>query len=107
MTRILTVMVATAGLVVFGAQNWENVPVHLIFGPPTRIRVIFLILISAGVGYVVALLRRMRHEVKLRAEIRTLRKQLKALDEAQRAASVVELEDGSIEETPRLRAEGA
>jgi len=107
MTRILTVMVATAGLVVFGAQNWDNVPVHLIFGPPTRVRLVFLILISAGIGYVTALLRRMRHEVKMRAEIRQLRKKLKEIDEAQRAATAVELEDGSFEDAPRLRAEDA
>ena len=106
MTRILTVMVATAGLVVFGAQNWDNVPVHLIFGPPTHVRLVFLILIATGVGYVGALLRSMRREVRLRGEIRQLRKQLKAVDEAQRAASL-ELEEGTLEEAPRLRAEDA
>jgi uncharacterized integral membrane protein len=105
MTRILTVMVVTAGLVVFGAQNWDNVPVHLIFGPPTHMRLVFLILISAGVGYVAGVVRSIRREVRLRGEVRQLRKQLKTSDEAQRAT--LELEEGSLEEAPRLRAEDA
>ncbi len=106
MTRILTVMVVTAGLVVFGAQNWDNVPVHLIFGPPTHIRLVFLILIAIGVGYVAGVVRSIRREVRLRGEVKQLRKRLKSNDEAQRAANL-ELEEGTLEEAPRLRAEDA
>jgi len=108
MTRILTVVVVTVALVVFGAQNWDNVPVHLIFGPPTRVRLVFLILIAAGIGYVTALLRGFRREARLRGEVRQLRKQLKAFDEAPRA---VALSDGEISNeldgAQRLRAEDA
>ncbi len=106
MPRILTVMVVTAGLVVFGAQNWDNVPVHLIFGPPTHIRLVFLILIAVGVGYVAGVVRSIRREVRLRGEVKQLRKRLKSNDEAQRAANL-ELEEGTLEEAPRLRAEDA
>jgi uncharacterized integral membrane protein len=86
--RILAVMAATAAMVVFGAQNWDNVPVQLIFGPPTRVRLVFLLLIAAGAGYVLAALRSFGRELRLRGELRQLRRQLHAV------ASAREVGDG-------------
>ena len=96
MTRILTVMVVTAALVVFGAQNWDNVPVQLIFGPPTRVRLVFLLLIAVGVGYVTALLRGFGRELRLRNEVRQLRRQLRTVEASREilvAPSAAEGED--------------
>jgi uncharacterized integral membrane protein len=64
-------------LTIFGAQNWDNVPLLLFFGPPTHIRLIFLLTIAAGVGYMTALIKSARHEVKLMRENRQLREQLR------------------------------
>jgi uncharacterized integral membrane protein len=63
-------------LVVLGAlfcvENSEHVPVGLIFGGPTRIRLIFLLLIAAGIGFVLAYLLSLVREIRLRKEIRRL-----------------------------------
>ncbi len=46
MTRILAAICLSAGMVVFGAQNWDHVPISLLFGAPTRIRLVFLLAIG-------------------------------------------------------------
>ncbi len=78
--RILFVMVITAGTVVFGAQNWDNVPVNLIFGAPTHVRLVFLLVIAAAIGYVTAVVRNFGRELRLRAEVRQLRRQVRSLE---------------------------
>ncbi|HEY3358742.1 MAG TPA: LapA family protein [Polyangia bacterium] len=77
LARIFFVMAATAAMVVFGAQNWDNVPIQLIFGPPAKVRLVFLLLMAAGAGYVAALVRGFTRELRLRGEVRQLRRQLR------------------------------
>jgi uncharacterized integral membrane protein len=77
MTRILMAIFFTAGMVVFGAQNWDHVPISLLFGAPTRIRLVFLLAIAVGAGYVTAVLRSAGREVRLRRELRELRRLLR------------------------------
>ena len=61
---------ATIGiLVIFGMQNSDHVPVSLIIGPPIKIRLIFLLLIAASCGFLVAYFTSMVRGMKLKKEI--------------------------------------
>jgi uncharacterized integral membrane protein len=77
MLRLIKALVVAGLLGVFGYQNWDDVTVLFFLGPPTRVRLIFLLAIAAGVGYVVALITNARHEVRLMRENRQLRDQLR------------------------------
>jgi uncharacterized integral membrane protein len=69
------VLIALA-VIVFGAlfviENSEYVPVGLVLGSPTKIRLIFLLLFSALIGFVFAWLLSFVREIKFRKEIRRL-----------------------------------
>lgn len=82
MIRIILSMLSAVVAVVFGMQNWENVPVNLLVGPPTRIRLVFLLLMAGGVGYLWAFVRGVRREVSLRRWNRDLRKRLHIYESA-------------------------
>jgi uncharacterized integral membrane protein len=69
----LKVLFFAAAAAVFGAQNWDDVPIYLFFGPPTHLRLIFVIAIAAGAGYVFATLRTGKHELRLKKENRRLK----------------------------------
>jgi uncharacterized integral membrane protein len=69
----LKVLFFAAAATVFGAQNWDNVPLYLFFGPPTHLRLVFVIAIAAGAGYTFATLRTGKHELRLRQENRKLK----------------------------------
>jgi len=98
MLRILTSMLAAVVAVIFGYQNWENVPVNLIFGPPTRIRLVFLFLIAGGFGYLMAFIRGARRELRVRAQNRSLRRRLRGY-EAASAEMKLAARDGSARGT--------
>ena len=70
--QIIMTMLATAMLVLFGFQNSDHVAVTLLMGPPTQIRLIFLLLITAAAGYLVSYIRAVSREIKLKREIRKL-----------------------------------
>ena len=69
-------MLATAAtigvLVIFGMQNSDHVPVSLVIGPPIQIRLIFLLLIAAGCGFLVAYFPSTIRALKLKKEIAKL-----------------------------------
>jgi uncharacterized integral membrane protein len=69
----LKVLFFAAAATVFGVQNWNDVPIYLFFGPPTRLRLVFVIAIAAGAGYTFATLRTGKHELRLRKENRRLK----------------------------------
>ncbi len=62
-------------LVLFGLQNSDHVPVSLIVGAPAKIRLIFMLLIAATVGFLASYIRGLVREMRLRKVIRTLSEQ--------------------------------
>lgn len=72
MHKILITIGATALLILFGMQNSDHVPVSLIVGGPTKIRLIFLLLIAAACGFLACYVRGLGREIRLKREIRRL-----------------------------------
>jgi uncharacterized integral membrane protein len=65
-------VVATVLLVLFGIQNSDHVAVNLLLGPPTQVRLIFLLLIAAGSGFLASYIRGLSQEIRLKKQIRQL-----------------------------------
>lgn len=72
MVKVLLVVMATALLVVFGLQNSEHVPVSFVVGSPTKVRLIFLLLIAATAGFLLSYVLGLNREIRLKKEIRKL-----------------------------------
>jgi uncharacterized integral membrane protein len=72
MHKILLTAAATVLLVLFGMQNSDHVPVSFIFGGPSKVRLIFLLVLAAAFGFVVAYLIGLNRELKLKRQIRKL-----------------------------------
>jgi uncharacterized integral membrane protein len=75
----LKVLFLAAAATVFGVQNWDNVPLYLFFGPPTHLRLVFVVAIAAGAGYLYATLRTGKNELRLKKENRKLRTALEVM----------------------------
>ena len=72
MHKILITIAVTGLLVLFGMQNSDHVPVSLIFGSPTKVRLVFLLAIAAVFGFLVSYIRGLAREIQLKKEIRRL-----------------------------------
>ena len=72
MFKIFMTAGATLLLVLFGLQNSDHVPVSLIVGTPSKIRLIFLLFIAATVGFLASYIRGLVREMKLRKVIRSM-----------------------------------
>ncbi len=75
----LKVLFLAAAATVFGVQNWDNVPLYLFFGPPTHLRLVFVIAIAAGGGYLFATLRTGKNELRLKKDNHKLKLALEAM----------------------------
>jgi uncharacterized integral membrane protein len=72
MVKVLLVVMATALLVVFGFQNSDHVPVSFVVGSPTKVRLIFLLLIAATAGFLLSYILGLNREIRLKKEVRRL-----------------------------------
>lgn len=72
MIKVLMTIGATAGLIVFGLQNCEHVPVSFVIGSPTKVRLIFLLLIAGSAGFLFSYIQGLNKEIRLKKEIRRL-----------------------------------
>ena len=59
-------------LVVFGLQNSEHVPISFVIGSPTKVRLVFLLLTSAAIGFLLSHIRSLSREIRLKKKIRAL-----------------------------------
>ena len=92
MVRFIKALLVMGALSVFGAQNWDNVPVNLLLGG-TRVHLFLLLLIAGGAGYVFALVRGIQHDSRLRQENRNLRSLARSADVPARDQDAVEIVD--------------
>ncbi len=74
MHKILITIAVTGLLVLFGMQNSDHVPVSLIFGSPTKVRLVFLLAVAAVFGFLVSYIRSLGREIGMKKEIRKLGK---------------------------------
>lgn len=72
MYKILLTIAVTGLLLLFGMQNSDHVPVSLIVGAPTKIRLVFLLVIAAACGFLVCYVRGLGREIRLKKEVRRL-----------------------------------
>lgn len=72
MHKILITIAVTGLLVLFGMQNSEHVPLSLIVGSPTKVRLVFLLAVAATAGFMVSYIRSLNREIQLKREIRRL-----------------------------------
>lgn len=56
MWRLGSTIIGTAAVVAFSVANTHHVELSFVFGPPVRVRMIFLLLSTFSLGYVVAML---------------------------------------------------
>ncbi len=98
----LKVLFFAAAATVFGVQNWDNVPLYLFFGPPTHLRLVFVIGIAAGAGYLFATLRTGKNELRLKTENRRLKMTLELMRSrsSDRTGSLDIPHEGSSEDYP-------
>ncbi len=87
----LKVLFFAAAATVFGVQNWDNVPLYLFFGPPTHLRLVFVIAIAAGAGYLFATLRTGKNELRLKKENRKLKMALEVMKARPKARGNLEI----------------
>lgn len=78
MHKIVMTASATLFLVLFGMENSQHVPISLIIGSPTQVRLIFLLAIAAAAGFLVAYIRGLFREIRFKKEIRRMIKAHKA-----------------------------
>jgi uncharacterized integral membrane protein len=76
-------LIATTGLtlvmVLFALENSQHVPISLIIGAPAQVRLVFLLLIAAGCGFLFAYMRGVVREIKMKKEIRRLNRLTQAI----------------------------
>ena len=72
MHKILGTIAGSGVLILFGLQNSDHVPVSLIFGSPTKVRLIFLLSVAAVFGFIISYIRGLRREIELKKQIRQL-----------------------------------
>jgi uncharacterized integral membrane protein len=70
--QVLFTLAIIGVLVVFGLQNSEHVPISFIIGSPTKVRLVFLLLTSAAVGFLLSHIRSLGREIRLKKKIRAL-----------------------------------
>ena len=73
MIRLLLAIVTTVGVVVFVMVNTHHVPLSFIVGPPVRIRMIFLLMVTFIAGMLTTSLLMMLHKVRRRVRTETPR----------------------------------
>jgi uncharacterized integral membrane protein len=66
MVKIIFTVAMLAVVVVFGLQNSDHVSVSLVIGAPVQIRLVFLLLITAGLGYLLAYIHGIKREIALK-----------------------------------------
>ena len=72
MHKILGPIAGSGVFILFGLQNSDHVPVSLIFGSPTKVRLIFLLAVAAVFGFIVAYIRGLGREIELKKQIRQI-----------------------------------
>lgn len=82
MMRLLFIMLATIGFVLFALANTEHVELSFIVGQ-TEIRLIFLLMLSFGVGALAALVHQAVATARLRAQKQRERMKRIAIEEAE------------------------
>ena len=73
MYKTITTIVLTVLAVLFGIQNFNHVPVYLIWGKPVNIHLIFVIAISGVCGYLIRLFIGISREDALKKKLRAVR----------------------------------
>jgi len=68
MLKTITTIVLTIFAVLFSMQNFDHVPVYFFWGKSLNIRLVFVIAISGGIGYLI------RHFIGIVREERLKRK---------------------------------
>ena len=72
MYKIMLTIIITGLLVIFGMQNSNHVPVSFILGAPVQIRLVFLLSVAAGFGFMLSYIQGLSREIKLKRQIRKL-----------------------------------
>jgi len=70
--QVLFTLALIGLLVVFGLQNSEHVPISFVVGSPTKVRLVFLLLTSAAIGFLLSHIRSLGREIRLKKKIRAL-----------------------------------
>jgi len=72
MWRLFTVLGTIVYCAIFAMENSDHVPVSFVVGTPTKIRLVFLLIMAAAGGFVCAYVRGLTHEIALKKQIRKL-----------------------------------
>lgn len=70
--RTITTIVLTVIAVLFSIQNFDRVPIHLLWGKPVELQVIFIIAISGIAGYLIRYFIGVQREEELKKRYRAL-----------------------------------
>ena len=70
--QVLFTLALIGLLVVFGLQNSEHVPISFVIGSPTKVRLVFLLLTSAAIGFLLSHIRNLGREIRLKKKLRAL-----------------------------------
>ena len=72
MSRTLVTVIVTVVAVLFAVQNFDHVPVYIMWGKAIQIRLVFLIALAGAGGYMVRHFVGIRREEELRRRCRRL-----------------------------------
>ena len=73
MAKTITTIILTVIGVLFGMQNFDHVPVYLIWGKAVNIRLIFVIAIAGVAGYLIRHFTGIAREEILKRRLQTVR----------------------------------
>ena len=72
MFRLLGAVVFTMAAVVFSMANTQQVELDFVFGPPAKVRLIFLLMMAFVLGLLVATFVSMMGRIRLRSKLRAV-----------------------------------